>query len=534
MRQPTPKRLVEQSDGLAATVLRSLSAPTPPPGARARVWRRIGKHSSRRVPGLWLVAPVAAAFVAVALATLVRPSAPNATPLATLSYATGGVRVAPPGDRYAVVRVGQMLVSGSGLRTAPTGRAYVRFTDAGMLVREHTEARIHTASSGPGISVSLEEGSIFAAVRHRPAERAFSVQAREYTIRVVGTLFSVAVSPDKQVTVRTTEGTVEVTGPDTKVLVHAGESWSSVSGSGRQPNEPSDAAFARSLLDGSPREGSPQAAAPGPTEARVLEHPADGETSPVAAAEIGPRQTSSETAPQEEPSRRRASHGIQPSPSKPLEPEVLTSPPAVEPTVAMAEPEESEAEAYARAARYEQEDRYSEAAKVYESLSTGGGAKAGPSLYRLGLLRERHLSDPEGAASSFAAYRKNFPSGDLAQDAAFSLVEVLVANRSWDQARTEMNRFLERYPASDRRDEVLLWRANAKRDRGDCAAALQDYALVAAARGVTGDDATFFAAFCEQKLGREAEARVRLQEYVRRHPDGRHTAEARRALGSGD
>jgi TolA-binding protein len=93
-----------------------------------------------------------------------------------------------------------------------------------------------------------------------------------------------------------------------------------------------------------------------------------------------------------------------------------------------------------------------------------------------------------------------------------------------------MDRFLTRHPRSERRDEVMLLRANLDRDRGDCASAMERYRTLSKGTGAIADDATYFAAACAQQLGRTEEARALLQESLQRFPSGRHADDARRAL----
>jgi len=46
------------------------------------------------------------------------------------------------------------------------------------------------------------------------------------------------------------------------------------------------------------------------------------------------------------------------------------------------------------------------------------------------------------------------------------------------------------------------------------------------------DDAAYFAAFCEAKLGQGGAARESLRRYLEQYPAGRHVAEAEKALDS--
>ena len=108
-----------------------------------------------------------------------------------------------------------------------------------------------------------------------------------------------------------------------------------------------------------------------------------------------------------------------------------------------------------------------------------------------------------------------------------SLIEALIASRSFSEAGLEADSFLRRWPDSERRDEVRLLRANVHREWGDCSGALADYEALAQG-GPFADDALWFAAICDKRDG-EARWRDRLRQYQQRFPDGRHKQDADRA-----
>jgi tetratricopeptide (TPR) repeat protein len=118
-------------------------------------------------------------------------------------------------------------------------------------------------------------------------------------------------------------------------------------------------------------------------------------------------------------------------------------------------PAESEADRLAREAEsFERAGQYKPASDRYERLARGTGIDAEWALYRLGNLRDRHLGDRAGALAAWREHRRRFPAGSLRQEVDLSIVEVLVRLGKNQEALAEADRFLSRYPTSERRAEL--------------------------------------------------------------------------------
>jgi TolA-binding protein len=223
-----------------------------------------------------------------------------------------------------------------------------------------------------------------------------------------------------------------------------------------------------------------------------------------------------------------------PIPESPLAPaEPAPAGPVATPTPKPSEataPVDPDVEAYARAKELLAHGDPSKAAAIFGHVSRGHSSRAELALYEWGRMELRYLHDPAAARSAFSTYVDRYPNGLLLQEVELSLIESELAGSDFSAARSAMDRFLQQHPRSERRDEVLLLRANLDRDRGDCASALDRYRALAKGAGAIADHATYFAAACAQKLGRTEEARSLLQESLRRFPSGQHADEARRAL----
>jgi TolA-binding protein len=188
----------------------------------------------------------------------------------------------------------------------------------------------------------------------------------------------------------------------------------------------------------------------------------------------------------------------------------------------------STADAYSSAVALMHDGRNEDAAREFELIAQGHGAHAGLALVELARLRQRRLGDPDGALRAYLRYEKEYPEGALMQEVELSVIELRLERSDLAGALSQMDRFLDEHPNSEKAPEVHLLRGNVLRDRGDCKGAIREY------RHVTGatieDDALYFTAACQQKLGNEDEAAGTLRDYVTRFPSGRHLREAQQAL----
>jgi TolA-binding protein len=300
-----------------------------------------------------------------------------------------------------------------------------------------------------------------------------TIAAGAYRVEAVTAAFLVQVET-RGVTLTVHQGTVHVGDAD----VSAGQTWSSI------PPEPPPA----------------RRTGPAPAEAPGAEPPAPPKVEP-------------------------------PPPRKWVVARVEQPVPAPEPAPqSLAPPPETDDVLHGRAEAAEAQGSYGEAAALYAELSQRPGPRAGTSLYELARVRRRFLGQPQEAIDALDDYRRRFPDGALALEASLSALEARLALGQDEAALREMDAFLARWPASERAAEVRWLRASLLAGKGDCAGVLADLQALAA-QGPRADDASFVLASCIRRGGNVEAARAQLEDYLRRFPQGRHAAEAARALG---
>jgi len=412
------------------SLIRSLQKAAPPPGARERVRARLFERDRRHAqPWLWLAAGMGAT-AALAL-VMFSPRRPAPDPARVLQLA--GQVAMITGDKR----------SGGVARTELDGQAWIETTQGQVLagaigdflVLGMEDTRFRIERQGRDVVVHLDKGQIHLWSAPRTSGT-LSVATPHHRAAVIGTIFSVRFAGGELISVA--RGTVDVYAEDLLVArLSAGQSWAS----GLEPS----AVSARTLA--------------------LLERAARGETielwpAPALAPSIAP-------AIPEAP--RPVASDAKPNLLRPKARRVATArrvdaaeEPAAAPTTPPARPE-SQADRLAREAEsLEQEGDFRAAAARYEEMARGTGLDAEWALYRLGKLRERHLGDREGALRAWGEHRIRFPSGSLRQEADLSVVETLVRLGRNDQALVEAERFLSRYPQSERRAEVETLRRRLK------------------------------------------------------------------------
>ena len=520
--------LRDRDDAMGALLRRAKEGgELPRPGSRERVWRQL-EQPGRMSPAWWLV-PAAVAAGVLAAVVFLRPSAPQ--PFATVTLASGDVQ-ASDGSSWATAKVGQPLTDGSTLRVAPKARAYARMPGTGALLREGTTASLSRRQ------LSLAVGTLVAASSAKVRARAL-----QYSVDVESAVFQLEAAADA-VTLQVSEGQAHVVGPDTDVIVLAGESWSSKGGKGRAQMSPAEIATARALAIATGDDAVLRIAKP--AGAQVTLDGVELGTAPLevvvkrGAHELGGVQGSLRT------SLKTTVGGSAPTVVELPEPKELPLPqvsfepdePEAVPEAApkRVDPPADPGKRYMLARSLAQKARYAEAVQIYEGLAAGTSGWAEPALYEVGRvnLRAKKLS---AAAAALADYRTRYPKGSLAHEVALSSIEVQLKLGAGAAALSAMDDFLARFPSSERWGDVRFLRATVRRDRGDCAGAAADYQELLN-DPIHADDALYFAAVCQQQLGEELAARRHLTEYLKRFPEGSHAPAVRRffegGLGSGN
>ncbi len=203
-----PARLVEGKDPVGRLLDAASGDPVEATTARReRVWSNLTRRPQRSLLR-WLV-PAAMVTAAVAFYVL-RAEAP-----VTVAAAVGEVESQAGGEGWATVHAGQALAPPVTVRTADSGRTFLRTATSGAVLLEHTRARL-TGGSG----LRLEQGTVVAS--------STVVTAGDY--RIEGTSFAVRVGADQAIEVFAHEGSASVRGPNTELEVDAAHGWSSLTG----------------------------------------------------------------------------------------------------------------------------------------------------------------------------------------------------------------------------------------------------------------------------------------------------------------
>jgi hypothetical protein len=156
-------------------------------------------------------------------------------------------------------------------------------------------------------------------------------------------------------------------------------------------------------------------------------------------------------------------------------------------------------------------------------------------LVRLALGRLRREHDPAGALALLDQHARRFPSGALGPEAAIVRVDALLALDRRSEALAILDRLP--FPPSARGRELLVVHAElaAGAQRWTTAAAAFDLALAdPALEAELAERALHGRAACRLRMGDRRAARVDLEAYLRRFPDGRFAATTRAALAAMD
>ncbi len=550
----SPRRIIDKQAGsrvarLLASAARPVDAPA---GARERIFARVqnalgpqahlastGARSfpvqpvagGRRHARAWLLASLAAGCAAVVVIAGIKGKPAHEAALAELASAGGEVQASGPAGAPAAARVGALFRDGSTVRTAPSGRAELRFADLQARLGEKTAVTLRRDAAAGGVELALAEGEVMLAVERRAPVRSVVISVRGYRVAVVGTVFSVRAPPDGTVEVTVREGAVRVSGPDSHRrlpllrVLRAGETWTSgARGASAAETEPPPAMAPRAAAQAL---RSDRSAATAPARAdRARRHDGVALSGPHAPDRqaVAP---AAAPAPPLAPSLPLLSPLAPPAPAPPA----VTVSAAPQPAPTMRPPAAPEPSRYDIASALATAGRHAEAAQAFADMARTGAAQADLALYQAGRLLLRQLRDPARAAAAFRDYQRRYPHGALRPEVDLFLVETLLEASRLDEAGLEIERFLAFHSASERREEVRLLRAHVTREKGDCRRAAADYDALSIDAGRVGDEALYFSAYCRGKVGDRAGARRRLTDYLARFPAGRYRGDAVRALG---
>ena len=149
-------------------------------------------------------------------------------------------------------------------------------------------------------------------------------------------------------------------------------------------------------------------------------------------------------------------------------------------------------------------------------------------------LRQQH--DPRAAVATLDRLAQTFPDGVLAPEALATRIEAALAMNDLATATKLVETAAP--PPGRAGAALLVVRAELRARAGRCDAATRDFARVldAASAGAGGGDlherALYGRGVCLGHLGQAAGARRDLAAYLREHPNGRFSDEARRLLAA--
>ncbi len=577
-----PSRLTEGGAGTPdelaiASLLGKLPPGSPDDLQVERVWRRVTTPRVRASRPSRLGWVPALALVAAVLVVLVRWPHPVA---AEVALSSGGVFSGALAEKWRASRSGDSLAEAERIRTDATGRALLRVhAVAAVLVREDSDVGLERLQ--PGVVLRLSRGTLTARVSKRSADAPFVVETDHYSVKVVGTLFTVEQGPGDHTVVSVREGVVEVSDGAGRVdRVVAGQRWVSESRDVRTPDRTPDAvkALLEAGLAGRPAadlagpfvaalSGPAQVAADGPALAPAADRPATAAARAAGSGAPPGKDGADGTAAVERPetpakTTRGGQTVVPDAPASALAPAApaLAAPsgdwmqqvapaasvpaaaamaPAVPPGAPASPPASPSAPPalaagavdegpYARGLALEAKGDYQAAARELGRASDEDAAHADIATYALGRLAQRRLHDPARARAAFNRYRERYPHGPLLPEVDVAILEIEVDTHAEAEALADSARFLATHPGSERVDEVHLLRGNLLREAGRCREALDEYARVRVAPST--DHALYSTAYCQQKLGDRLAAAATLREYLARFPAGAHRAEAQRAL----
>jgi hypothetical protein len=184
----------------------------------------VGKGPGRR--RLLIAAVIVALVVVPAILVITQQRAGAAATI--LSILDGTVSVARGTAAFAAAADGDIVNTGDRVQTAQNSHAMVTFFDASTLeIEPATTVQIEDASSADGatlIRISQTLGRTWASVQKLTrADSKFEIRTPTLIAAVRGTGFTTEVLADGTSTVRTTDGSVEVTGQGQSVVVLPGQ-----------------------------------------------------------------------------------------------------------------------------------------------------------------------------------------------------------------------------------------------------------------------------------------------------------------------
>ncbi len=302
-------------------------------------------------------------------------------------------------------------------------------SSARVLLRDDAKLSVERDDAN-GAVVRLAAGAALFHVR-KGTGKSFEVFAGATRVRVVGTVFGVALGP-RGAAVAVDEGVVEVADRAGTRTLRSGETWPPQHGIS---------------IDQAALERVRAPLPPGPSGELDKERAG-------AASEPAPAPPSGEPS---APNDVALAHSAAP---------VVSSRP---PAAASAAPESD----YSRARALERAGDANGALAAYQTIVEARGASVEDALFAIARLRAQ-LGDQGAALTAAKSYRGEFPNGRYARDNDVLVLNAELARGEQTAALVEAQSFLARFPNDPRAWRFRLVRAADRAQRGDCAGARSD------------------------------------------------------------
>lgn len=402
----------------------------------------------------------------------------------------------------------------------PQGEALIAAERA--VVRVGVGDRAEAILTGPGtveisaigqegyVRLGLEEGKLKSLVR--PGASAYEVSIADWSIQVLGTVFTVEARFGRLVELDVQEGRVRVQRDGVEEVIPAPgrrRYQDPVLGVSKSEDLSQDWPAPLAVLPvpaswGRPHAGASSEPSPPPEVLRSVDGRALADTPPSPTKK-----------------RRRRRRARRPS-SPALPPAVSTSTGGAD--LSMPKPNAPVNEGQALLAAADAADLVA-ALPIYEQASqTSVGELA---LFR-GAERLQDAGRAAEAADWFQRVIAEAPAGSLRRWAQLGLVEVWVA----EDERTAVLRLAQELLAeaklpSSTQSELRYWSAEMRRRNGDCIAALAGFSEVAQGDGPRAEDAQWSRVWCHARLKENETAKRYALDYLERFPGGRFKEQAR-------
>jgi len=555
-REIQPKRwretLVHEDPGVEAAtrLVRRYDAETISFHAKSRVWNRLGQAQVEKAT--WSTYRVAAAITLVVclgffLSSFLQrsPEAPASSKLATMNYAvvTGSVRSGNGREASHLVQEGDLFKTGSNIKTGPASASTIELPELGK-IQIHSNSELNMTKTDQGLNIDLIQGSFLASIipkQHRPS---VSVKAGDWTIRVVGTVFEVLRSTNNVLKVNVSRGKVEIEGPNKKLILKAGEQFSSQA---YLDSKTTQALLQPNLEPPQKRRSPPKpmraSQTPQAVSSLAKQHHQATQTTVKKNATVKPPAAKKATRPKLKPTKKyskaRAEKKALPKPVRkakkpepvPLAPPLSAKRERAMRAITLPDAQLSPSKIPNDILQYKSADKTSDPQKamtMFDAISESDSEYAELAAHRAAKIALTIGNDDE-ALRRYLIIRDRFPKGLHTKETAISLIALRLKHCKLHEGRGDLNRFFRENPKYKGSKELAFLSGELHRRTKKYAKALKAYTTALDSRH--DEDALYFRAWCMLAIDKKSsEARTVLNDYLKKYPQGRHTKEANRVL----